>query len=292
LVIRSKSNPLIAYESDETLGDNINGPSVIRVPSWVNEPLGKYYMYFAHHRGKFIRLAYANSLHGPWTVHKQGTLKLSDAKAFNGHVASPDVHVDDNKKEIRMYFHGNVQQKKGQWTGVAISKDGIKYKASEKLLGKYYFRVFKWKDYYYAINKNWDSGFGELLRSKDGITPFLKRSNFITRVRHTSVLLKGNLLLVFYSRKGDTPERILMSTVILTDDWNEWVESKPVEIIKPEMDYEGVEYPIKPSKYGSSIRVQELRDPYIFEENGKHYLFYSVAGEMGIAMAELILENR
>ena len=30
---------------------NINGPSVISVPDWVENPLGKYYLYFAHHRG-------------------------------------------------------------------------------------------------------------------------------------------------------------------------------------------------------------------------------------------------
>ena len=30
---------------------NINGPSLVRVPEWVEDPLGKYYLYFAHHRG-------------------------------------------------------------------------------------------------------------------------------------------------------------------------------------------------------------------------------------------------
>ena len=26
---------------------NINGPSLVRVPEWVENPLGKYYLYFA-----------------------------------------------------------------------------------------------------------------------------------------------------------------------------------------------------------------------------------------------------
>ena len=33
--------------------------------------------------------------------------------------------------------------------------------------------------------------------------------------------------------------------------------------------------------------VQQLRDPGIFEENGRSYLFYSFCGEQGIAAAEL-----
>jgi hypothetical protein len=32
----------------------------------------------------------------------------------------------------------------------------------------------------------------------------------------------------------------------------------------------------------------QLRDPAIFEENGRIYLFYAVAGESGIAIAELV----
>jgi hypothetical protein len=43
---------------------NINGPSLVHVPAWIERPLGKYYLYFAHHGGKDIRLAYADILAG------------------------------------------------------------------------------------------------------------------------------------------------------------------------------------------------------------------------------------
>jgi hypothetical protein len=33
--------------------------------------------------------------------------------------------------------------------------------------------------------------------------------------------------------------------------------------------------------------VNQLRDPAIFEEDGRTYLLYAVAGESGIAIAEL-----
>ena len=65
---RFKENPLITLAMSRSIGDNANGPTVIRVPAWVQRPLGRYYMYFAHHSGTFIRLAYADSLRGPWTA--------------------------------------------------------------------------------------------------------------------------------------------------------------------------------------------------------------------------------
>ena len=51
-------------------GDNINGPSLIKVPEWVEGRLGRYYLYFAHHNGSYIRMAYADDFAGPWTVHR------------------------------------------------------------------------------------------------------------------------------------------------------------------------------------------------------------------------------
>lgn len=285
--IRCDANPLITFELSDTLGGNINGPSVIRVPDWLENPLGKYYMYFANHGGKFIRLAYSDCLQGPWKIYEPGTLTVQQAKAFWHHVASPDVHVDNEKEEIRMYFHGPGRSIQGQWTGVAISKNGLNFKALDEILGKFYFRVFQWEGYYYAIAKDGNSGWGELLGSKDGLTPFESRGNFIKLIRHGAVMLQGDWLLVFHSRKGDAPERIVVSTVHLTDDWSEWKESEPIDVLRPEKDYEGIEHPIEPSNYGGAINVCQLRDPCIFEEDGRVYLFYSVAGEMGIAMAEL-----
>ena len=86
-VQRLPQNPIISYESSTTLGTKINGPSLIKVPDWIENPLGKYYLYFAHHDGKFIRLAYANSIRGPWIAHEPGTLRVENSPAFIGHIA-------------------------------------------------------------------------------------------------------------------------------------------------------------------------------------------------------------
>jgi hypothetical protein len=100
--IRIRQNPIVAPAMSTTLGDNINGPSLVRVPDWIEHPLGRYYLYFAHHRGSYIRLAYADHLHGPWHLHDPGTLRLEQAPRCYDHIASPDVHVDAARHEIWM----------------------------------------------------------------------------------------------------------------------------------------------------------------------------------------------
>ena len=71
-----------------------------------------------------------------------------------------------------------------------------------------------------------------------------------------------------------------------------WRESTAVEILRPERDWEGADAPLVPSvrsvAYG---HVNQLRDPAIYEEDGRVYLLYAVAGESGIAVAELHFED-
>ncbi|MEE9443024.1 MAG: hypothetical protein V3V99_10205 [candidate division Zixibacteria bacterium] len=290
--VRHSGNPLITINSSTALGDNINGPSVIKVPSWIKNPLGNYYMYFAHHSGKFIRLAHSDSLGGPWIIYGPGTLNLKGANAFRGHIASPDVHVDEEQRKIFMYFHGLARSRKGQWTGIASSTDGLNFKASNEILGKYYFRVWKWEGAWYALAKNGNEGWGELYRSENGLTGFESCGDFLRRVRHSAVLIQGHHLLIFFSRIGDAPERILVSSIDLRPDWWEWESSDAMEVLRPEADYEGIEFPIIPSQYGSAIKVNQLRDPCIFEEDNQIFLFYTIAGEMGIAMALIEIEMK
>ena len=55
---RILNKPIISNKFYKELGGNINGPSIIEVPEWISNPLGRYYLYFAHHNGEYIRLAY------------------------------------------------------------------------------------------------------------------------------------------------------------------------------------------------------------------------------------------
>lgn len=295
---RSPHNPLIHFGSSPTLGDNINGPSVIRTPAWLPNPLGKYLMYFAHHGGQYIRLAYADNLHGPWSIYEPGVLPLETVPAFYAHLASPDVHVDAN--QLRMYLHGVVPpQTNWQKTILATSTDGLHWDAGSEYVAWSYLRVFAWRGTYYGIEVE-----GNLYRSEDGVTGWEMRDDVLVPdapiddefgprmadIRHCALLVRGDTLVIFYSRKKDAPERILAATVRLTDDWREWTASAPIDVLAPEMDYEGAGHPNTPSVKGSGTGLRQLRDPAIFEEDGQLYLFYTIAGEEAIALAELEIE--
>jgi len=71
---RLLDHPIIGPDLDSSIGVNIQGPSLIKVPHWIEDPLGKYYLYFADHKGTYIRLAYTDDLSGPWRVHVPGSL--------------------------------------------------------------------------------------------------------------------------------------------------------------------------------------------------------------------------
>ncbi|MBO9570589.1 MAG: hypothetical protein J7497_00015 [Chitinophagaceae bacterium] len=309
---RFDKNPIITADMLGEEGDNINGPSLLKTPDWLKNKLGKYYLYFAHHKGKYIRLAYADDLKGPWKIYEPGTLQLNDCRCKDGpaktaasvrhegaenaedqvtHVASPDVHIDSINKQLVMYFHCPLTHrgKKGQYSLRAVSKDGIHFKADTTILGVSYFRVFKWKDNYYSIARN-----SKFSRSKDGIYEFKEGPNSFNKVqnpstlRHAAVKLVNDTLYVFYSRVGDSPERILLSTIKLTDDWSDWTPSYPVTVAQPETDYEGADLPITPSDMGLYYgKARQLRDPYVFEDNGKWYLLYTCAGENAIGIGEI-----
>jgi len=108
------------------------------------------------------------------------------------------------------------------------------------------------------------------------------------RVRHVATLLRGRTLYVFFTGIGDAPERVLLSTIDLTGDWNSWKASAPVELLRPQAAYECPELPNVPSAAGEiEGMARQMRDPGVFEEAGKTYLFYSICGEQGLAAALL-----
>ena len=308
-VVRLSDEPIIRPHMDKRMGVNINGPSIIRVPDWIEAPLGRYYLYFADHKGAYIRLACADALTGPWRNHTAGTLTLeashfaterpdpatvsaqtrresagtTEQDYLHPHIASPDVHVDHERREIRMYYHGMLEDGE-QRTRVAVSADGISFDARPEILGNSYFRVFRHEGWYYALVMP-----GELRRSRDGLTGFESGPMlFCPEMRHSAVRYTGNALDVFWSRVGDAPERILHSRVRLEGEWTEWREEDLHVVLEPELYWEGVGMNVEPSVRGEINRlVRQLRDPCVYEEEGTTYLLYCGGGESAVGIAEV-----
>ena len=295
-VKRFKNNPIIYPEMDESLGNNIAGPSLIRVPNWIPNPLGRYYLYFSAHKGDFIRLAYADRLEGPWQIYKKGTLQLEESLfptkpskitvkfGVDPHIASPDVHVLDENQEVRMYYHGLLDNGR-QMTRVARSKDGLYFVPEPDIITIAYLRVFKYEGWYYGMCMP-----GIFYRSKNGIDNFERGPRLFNRnLRHSALRIEGNQLQLFWTQVGDSPERILLSTIQLSKDWSEWKPTMAIEILRPEKDWEGGNLEPTPSVRGEiNGPVCQLRDPAIYEEENRIFLLYAVAGESGIAISELI----
>ena len=311
--------PIVDPSTHPSIGMNIQGPSLIRAPRWVEDRLGEYYLYFADHKGSFIRLAYADALTGPWIVYEPGSLQLADslfptqapevppellkqvearlAEANLGHdvlhemttvhIASPDVHVDEASQRVIMYFHG-LEGPGIQVTRVATSSDGIRFEAMPEILGKTYMRVFPHAGMTYAMAMP-----GQFYRSRDGFTGFEEGPLlFNSDMRHAAMLKRGDTLYVFWTQVGQVPERILLSTIDLSGDWMSWEASEPVEVLRPERDWEGADAPLEPSVRSTAYgQVNQLRDPAIYVEDGRVFLLYAVAGESGIGMAEVFLEE-
>jgi hypothetical protein len=311
--------PIISPETHPSIGHNIQGPSLIRAPSWLSDPLGRYYLYFADHQGAYIRLATADDLGGPWTVHEAGSLQLEDSgfltsppevtgemeaaartwiaelgvelsydpipEMLTPHVASPDVHVDDATQTIVMYFHG-LEKFGHQSTHVATSTDGITFTTVGDTIPSTYVRAFHHDGFTYALAMP-----GQFYRSVDGRTDFeVGPLLFEQNMRHAALLRHGSTMCVFWTRVEDEPESILLSTIDTSGDWSTWSTVDHGVILRPDMPWEGAGEPIGRSERGRAFGpVHQLRDPCVFEDDGRTFLLYAVAGESGIAVAELDL---
>lgn len=323
---RFAENPLITVTSSPTLGGNVNGPTVIRVPAWLPSPLGKYYMYFANHMGDFIRLAYADRVTGPWRIHEPGVLHVRDTAFYRDqpdpkealadfytHVASPEILVDEASRQLTLWVHGwwtngerwpasladarawSRQKGYGQFTQAAASTDGLHFSVRPSVSKTSYLRVFRRGAYYYGVSR-----LGTVSRSAEphgvfeiGPSLFRTGSPYAGRVRHVGLVVRGDRLHVFFTGIGDAPERVLMSTVDLAGDWTTWRASDAVDVIAPAAPYECADLPNAPSTAGDIDEpARQIRDPFVFEDEGRAYLFYSTCGEQGIAAAEITMPER
>lgn len=299
--------PIISVDDRPELEGNVNGPSLIAAPDWLPDPPGKYLLYFAHHEGHSIRLAASNDLVGPWQMITPAPLELERslfasqppaesqlhqeardymARGADGnypHIASPDAWVDHQTEQIRLYYHGRLEDGR-QRSRVALSRDGLNFAARMEIIGSPYFRIFYHADWFYAIAMP-----GQLYRSRDGLGDFETGPRLTQEpIRHHALLQHDIDWYVLWTRVGDSPERILLSRLDMEAEWRQWKLGETYEIHRAQKPWEGADMVPRASEYGAvKQRVNQLRDPAIFVEDGKIYLLYAIAGEQGIAIGEL-----
>jgi hypothetical protein len=307
--------------------ESICGPAMIRVPDWVEKPLGRYYLYFAHHNGRHIRLAYADDPEGPWRVHAPGVTPMASLPLLRGHVASPEAVVDEVNQRIVLFVHGRPTPGKGlgqaqgrdegdgdgpQITVPAVSRDGLHFEMQPVVSGPAYLRLFRRDGRWFGVN-----GRGELFAGTDLLAPFTFVKPLIGRdivdavdplllgepgaptdrpaegpdryaVRHSGLDVVDGHLWVYFTCVGHRPERILVTAVALRGDPAEWRARGVAEVLRPEMEWEGARLPLGYSKGGRSRAWEHaLRDPAVFRDGGRVWLLYSTAGEHGLGMARL-----
>jgi len=285
------------------IGNNINGPSLIKAPNWLPNCLGRYYLYFGHHFGQNIRMAFSNNLTGPWNIYKGGVLHLKETpftherpnakqpqwateEGVDGlypHIASPDVHINTREKSLEMFFHG-LDHDGEQRSLHALSNDGLTWWVQSQRIKQTYLRVFRYKNIKYALG--WG---GQILRQNSDGTFELGPWSFGDQGhRHASALVQGDKLHVVWTRIGDAPEQILYSTIDISLSWRDWYATEGQVILKPKFDWEGANLPISNSTVGGLTKQEHaLRDPFLFEQNEEIYMLYAGGGETCIGIAKL-----
>ena len=306
---------------------NINGPSVVRMPDWAAGRRGRYHLYFGHHKGKSIRLAYADDLAGRWRMHPDPVLHLADSffepedppfdpslpqphwvaglkgDYLYAHIASPDVHVDDDgpdddgpendrTRRFVMYFHGLLRNG-DQQSRVAFSTDGLHFTAQEPLIGPPYLRGARLGGWLYLAM--WG---GRLARARHWTGPFdLAPPEILPphltggpgrQIRHGHLFAHQGRLHLTGSRIGDAPEALLHCELIPAENWADWRFGPVRELLRPAAGWEGGDTPPTASEMGTVMgRVNQLRDPALFLDDGQVYLTYCGGGENGIGMARV-----
>jgi hypothetical protein len=263
-------------------GNNINGPTLVKVPNFCLNKLGNYYLYFAHHRGKYIRMAYSDNICGPYTIYENGVLSLKNTPG-NDHIASPEIIIKDNK--FILYYHTiyNIGYN-SQSTFVAESYDGLLFVSTNRNISHPYFRYFEYQSNSYGIAMKGHScqHIYNFINNK-----FIDNCDILQKTRHCHVKLINNKLFIFYSVVGDCPEHICFSELCKNDNGTFYtLEQK--SLVYPELEYEHNNLPPIKSKYGASFeKINQLRDPYVYVEEDNVYILYSICGEQGIAIAKL-----
>lgn len=291
-------------------------PTVIEVQQYLEEPIDRYYMYLAAHKGQNIYLATSPKLEGPWKPFPNPVYSMKDAGLCD-HISSPEIYFNCKEDLFNLYYHGLIKNydevsKKGthnnlHYTGYAFSKDGVSF-TTPKLniidlhepiikpknkLSPYgtptnstilrpdasYLRIFKVKEYFYGIYKCWTKTY--LVRSTDRIQwEAWQKNPLIESTKGKEFIHIRHVGVMMYENFVD----IYYSTF---EDRNSKKEVIKLARLNTKSNWKN--WPI--IKFGNVLdptdiwEMNNLRDPFPIRYNDKIYLFYSGGGEKAIGLA-------
>lgn len=299
--IRIGGGPILHAGLCPSLGDNLNGATLVKAPPALAAP-APWLLYFAHHKGDHIRLALAERAEGPWRIHAGGAIRLAEtpfaqtrpavpqpdwavAAGTDGlypHIASPEVVVGEDGA-LTMYLHGLMRD--GTQASIAArSGDGLTWRIGRRIVARdTYLRVFDRGAVRHAIAVG-----GAVLRDKgDGM--FAATGAVLDPLmRHAAILPWNGRLLIAWTRVGDAPERILAGWLDPRRPVTEWRIEDEAPLLSPETAWEGAGSPLRRSRPGAAERHEHaLRDPHLVADGSRVLMVYSGGGEDAIGLAEV-----
>lgn len=108
----------------------IEHPAFIKVEGLVENPLGKYYLYYGPHKHEGVGLAYSDSIEGPWTEYEGNPVVREGAPDGPLGCAAPDVRWVVDERGVGKFFlwaHSN-----NSYTELWTSADGIDFEYQGK----------------------------------------------------------------------------------------------------------------------------------------------------------------
>jgi|SaaInlStandDraft_1057018.scaffolds.fasta_scaffold05641_4 hypothetical protein len=206
---------------------SIAGPAILRVPKWVYNFLGKYYLCFSHHRANFIRLAHADmplecgSIYDPgaYGLAESGLFHLDAAvlpvkdglkkiwQNFSIYIANIGDVIDKANQRFVMFYHGQ-RDKLSQVVGIASAVDGVAFgDLTQQIVGAYTHRCAHKYDHYLLGSP------GILFHSNRKLMAYYPRdySFFESNFWHFTLAVRTNNPTMIWSWGGDYHECALRS---------------------------------------------------------------------------------
>jgi len=127
----------VIYQDDAL--DRMVFPHIIEANRYLDNPLGKYYLFYSEYRGSGdpgIQLAYSDNILSGWTDYSGNPLFTTSLNGdLTDHVSSPWVLWDPFNSQFEMYFHSQGSSS-GQFTARAVSSDGENWTYDQVILQK------------------------------------------------------------------------------------------------------------------------------------------------------------